>query len=301
MNIVIFGAGAIGSLIGALLNKKNNVTLIGRSQHINAIKKKGLTIEGETQLNVKISAEDNIDNLDFSPDLLILTVKSFDTETAIRQIKRKLTKNTPILSLQNGLDNIEKIEKYIDRRQIIVGNTTHGAFFSKPGYIIHTGTGNTVLGELNGIKTDRLEKIVDAFNKASIKTDFSKNVIKDIWIKAIVNSSINPLTTIFQCRNGYLLENPILEKIVEKICLESTNIANNSGIRIQYKFVLNKTKEVIRFTSNNYSSMFQSIRKGKKTEIDSINGKIVEIGKKHSADISLNNVLVQIVLSIKIH
>ena len=298
MNIVIFGAGAIGSLIGALLNKKNKVTLIGRPHHINEIKKNGLIIEGKTQLKIKISAEDDIEKLDFSPDLLILTVKSFDTEPAMRQVKKISDQNTIFLSLQNGLDNIEKIEKFIDSRQIIVGTTTHGAFFSKSGCIVHTGIGSTFLGELNGMKTDRLEKIIDIFNKSSIKTDFSKNIIKEVWIKAIINSSINPLTTIFRCRNGYLLENPILEKIVEKICFESTNVAKNYGICIQQNFSLNKTKKVIRFTSDNYSSMFQSIRKCKKTEINSINGKIVEIGKKHSVDVSLNKILVKIVTSI---
>lgn len=298
MNIVIFGAGAIGSLIGALLNKKNDVTLIGRTKHINEIKKNGLTIEGQTQLNTKISAEDTIDKIDFSPDLLILTVKSFDTESAICEAKKILTKNTPVLSLQNGLDNIEKIGKCIERERIIFGTTTHGAYFPKPGCILHTGIGNTVLGELNGVITDRLEKIVDVFNRACIETNYSKEIIKEMWIKAIINSSINPLTTIFQCRNGYLLENPVLEKIVEKICFESTNIANSNGISIDHNFVIKKTKEVIRYTSNNYSSMFQSVKKGKKTEINSINGKIVEIGKKHSVDVSLNTVLIEIVCSI---
>jgi len=139
MNIVILGAGAIGSLFGALLSKKNNVLLIGRMSHVNAIRKNGLTINGKTQLNVKISAEDSVDAVSFSVDLLIVTVKSYDTESAIDQAKQIIHNKTVVLSLQNGLDNITAIEHVVDRRQIIVGVTTHGAFFSKPGCIKHTG------------------------------------------------------------------------------------------------------------------------------------------------------------------
>jgi len=292
MNIVVLGAGAIGSLYGSLLSKKNYVTLIGSPKHINAIKKKGLTIKGKTQSNIKISAEVNIKKLEKSPELLILTVKSYDTVSAIRDIDTIINKNTTILSLQNGLDNIEKIKKIIDNKQIIAGTTTHGAFLVEPGIVEHTGLGNTILGELDGKILPRLKKIVKIFNNSLIKTHSSKNIIKEIWIKAIINSSINPLTTIFKCRNGYLLENPVLEQIVNSVCRESTIIANKNGIIISTKYMREKTKEVIRSTSENYSSMFQSFKNNKKTEIDSINGKLAFLGKIHNVDTSLNDILV---------
>ena len=130
MNIVVMGAGAIGSLFGGLLSKKNNVILIGRSPHVNAIRKNGLNIEDKTTLNVKIPAQDTINKVMLSPDLLILTVKSFDTRFAINQAIQIIDNDTIILSLQNGLDNIDKIKKVVDINQIIAGITTHGAFFA---------------------------------------------------------------------------------------------------------------------------------------------------------------------------
>jgi len=295
MNIVILGAGAIGSLFGALLSKKNNVILIGRNSHIQAIGKKGLDIEDKTQMNVKILSEKSVDKVTFLPDLLILTVKSYDTYSAISQAKQLIGDNTVVLSLQNGLDNIDKIEKIVDRRQLIAGVTTHGAFFSEPGVVKHTGKGQTILGELNGRKTKRITSIVDAFNKAGIETIASEDIVREIWIKAIVNSSINPLTTFSSCKNGYLLENPILEKVVEKVCRESTNIANAYGINLSYENMIKKTKEVIRNTSDNYSSMLQSFKKGKKTETDSINGKLADVGKKQDIDTTMNEILTYIV------
>jgi 2-dehydropantoate 2-reductase len=292
MNILIFGAGAIGSLIGANLSKNNNVILIGRKSHISSIKKNKLIIKGKTNLKVKINAKETVDDLKFKPDILILTVKSYDTEHAILQVKNIISENTIVLSLQNGLDNIDKIRKYISFEKIIVGVTTHGAFFSKPGIIRHTGEGITIIGELNGKKTKRIIDIVNCFNKAGIETNFSENIINEIWYKAIINSSINPLTAIFECKNGYLLKNPVLENLLNKICEESSNIARADGIDISYKIALEKTKDVIRKTSENYSSMFQSFKKDGRTEIKSINGKLVEIGKKHNLETLLNESLI---------
>ncbi len=295
MNIVIMGAGAIGSLFGGLLSKKNNVMLIGRTSHVNAIIKNGLNIEDKTQLNVKIPAQDTINKVTLSPDLLILTVKSFDTRSAINQAMQIIDDDTIILSLQNGLDNIGAMEKVVHSNQIIAGITTHGAFFSKPGVIRHTGKGKTVLGELNGKKTGRIKHIADLFNEAGIETIVSEDIIKEIWIKAIVNSSINPLTTFFQCKNGYLLKTPILKKIVEKVCKESTNIAKANGIDLLYQHTIQKTKEVIRNTSENQSSMLQSFKRGKKTEIDSINGKFIDIGRVRTIDTPMNEILIYLV------
>jgi len=297
MNIVVIGAGAIGSLFGGLLSKRNNIILIGRATHVRRIKKNGLKITGKTKSNVKLSAEDSIKKIKFFPELLILTVKSFDTEAAVREAKPLIGKDTVVLSLQNGLDNIDKIKKYVDHKKIIAGVTTHGALFSKPGIIKHTGKGLTILGELDGNKTSRIKKIVKLFNQAGIETAASKNIAQEIWVKAIINSSINPSSAIFHCKNGYLLENPILEKFVERICEESTNIANANGIRFSHEDMIEKTKEVIRKTSDNYSSMFQSIEKERETEIDSINGMLVDIGKKYNVGVSLNEALIYSVKS----
>lgn len=292
MNIVIFGAGAIGSLFGAMLSKENNVVLIGRKSHIDAIKKNGLVIKGKSNLNVKISAENTVDKLNYSPDLLILTVKSYDTKKAIQQVKKIIDDNTIVLSLQNGLDNIEKLKSTVNKSNIIAGVTTNGAIFSKPGVINHTGMGNTIIGEINGQNSVRIKKISSLFNNIGIRTIVSENIIREIWIKVIINSSINPLTAFFHCKNGFLLKNLILIRIVEKVCEESTNVANSNGISLTFQDMINKTKDVIRETSENYSSMLQSVKKGKRTEINSINRVIVNMGKKYNIDVSLNELLV---------
>jgi 2-dehydropantoate 2-reductase len=299
MNIVIVGAGAIGSLFGALLSKKNTVVLVGRLPHITTIQKNGLTITGKTRLHVKLPAVTSGEDVHILPDLVLLTVKAYDTEIAVSQVLPLLQKNTVLLSLQNGLDNLEKIEKHIKRNHILAGVTTHGALFSKPGIIIHTGKGTTILGELNGTHSERLKTVVRIFNEASIATSASNNSMREIWAKAIINSSINPLTAFFQCKNGYLLKNQVLENIVEQVCEESTHIANAEGIALSKKEMIQKTKKVIRDTASNYSSMLQSIQQGKKTEIASINARLVLLGKRHGINASLNEILTNLVTSLE--
>jgi 2-dehydropantoate 2-reductase len=243
------------------LSKNNNVTLVGRKDHINKIKKQGLLIKGNTKLNVKIDAEKSVKNIKKHPDILILSVKSYDTINAINQAKSIIDKDTIVMSLQNGLDNIEKIEKVVDRKQIISCITTHGTIFTEPGIITHTGFGRTIVGGFDKDKLGKVRDIAKNLTESGIKTDVCKDIEKEIWIKAIINSSINTLTAIFDCKNGYLLKNPILENIVEKICKESTDVANSKNLSLSYENMIKRTKQVIFHTSNNYSSMLQSIKK----------------------------------------
>jgi len=297
MNIVIFGSGAIGSLFGALLSNSNNVILYGRKPHVDVINKEGLKINGKTLFNKKLPAICNIKEIKTDIDLLILSVKSFDTDRSLKIIKNIIDNNTIILTIQNGLDNIDKIRREFNYRQIMGGVTTQGSIFVKPGFICHTGIGETILGELDGTISDRLKIIVKLFNNSEIITKYSNDINKEIWIKTIINSSINPLTTIFQCKNGYLLKNPILSNIVKFVCNESIGIAIAEGFDVNYDDILNKTKKVINDTCDNYSSMLQSYKKHKKTEINSINGKLIEIGKKRNVDVTLNELFVLLVES----
>jgi len=298
MNILVMGAGAIGSFFGGVLSKKNKVFLIGRKPHVEEISKNGLKIKGKTNLNANPLAFDSIDKVSEDFDLILLTVKSYDTEKAVKQIKKMVTKDTLILSLQNGLDNVKKITKYIDKKNVLAGVTSNGVIFEKPGLIFHTGIGYTTIGEINNKKTDRAKKITKIFNESGIKTSLNSNILEEIWIKAIVNSSINPLTTFFNCKNGYLLENPVLKNLVKKICKESTNIARSNNFNLDFNEMYEKTKSVIIGTKNNYSSMLQSFLNNKPLEIDSINGVLVEIGKKNKVNTILNEILVFSVKSI---
>jgi 2-dehydropantoate 2-reductase len=298
MNIVVLGSGAIGSFFGGMLSKNNDVVLVGRKNHVNKINKNGLKIKGNTDLKIEIKAVEQLKEIDFTVDLILLTVKAFDNKQALKQINLVLNEDTILISFQNGLDNLEQIKQYIPKEQIILGTTSHGIQFTEPGIIIHQGSGATVIGEISKKETERVKQIASVFRDSGIEIGISHDILKDIWKKVIVNASINPLTAIFSCNNGYLLKNPILTYLVEKICMESVSVAHQQGYSFSNDEILQLTHKVIKDTEKNYSSMLQSIQQAKRTEIDQINGKISEIGITTGCNVTLNLLLTKIIKSL---
>jgi len=295
MNIIVFGAGAIGSLLGGLLSKSNTVALIGRNPHITTIQEAGLTIKGKTMFHHKIPAFDHIKKSPFKPDLIILTTKSYDTEQAVKQISTVMTNHTLLLTFQNGLDNIDKMKRFISKKQILAGITTHGCLFNSPGIITHTGRGRSLIGELDGKQTSRVNDLVEVFQNACFPIQISVNIQKEIWMKGIINSSINPLTASISCKNGRILQNPILHHLMEKICTESTLVANTLGYKLTSNEMIKRTQQVIKETKDNYSSMVQSIQRNQPTEINSINGMIIKKGLQNGCEVSCNQLVTKII------
>lgn len=292
MKILIFGAGAIGSLFGARLSVHNDVTLLSRKEHVEKIRNNGLVIKGKTKGVYHPTAISTLDEYEGKPDLVIVTVKSYDTERAVGDIVDKFGVEIPVMSLQNGLDNLEKMRRYLTEDKILLALTTEACTFLKPGEVEHTGTGKTLVGSLQ--RSDIVGRICTEFRKAGFRTMVSRNIIRDMWKKAIVNACINPLTAILEVKNGFLMDD-VLGSIVEDICQECIDVARSAGVEMDFNEMIKEVTSVIESTSENLSSMLQSILKGKKTEIDSINGYICKLGRRYGKDIKLNNTLVNLV------
>ena len=286
MRVIILGAGALGSFVGGMLSKKHDVIFIGRKKHIDTVKKNGLKIRGKTECIVFPKSK-----ITGKPDLIVVTVKAYDTQKAIEEYISLVGKNTILLSLQNGLGNEETLATILDEKRVIGGVTSHGLMVFRPGEIYHSGVGETIIGELNGEITERVKKVADALTECNIETRVSKQIKKDIWCKAIVNAAINPLTAIVKCKNGYLIKNDFLKRVMREVCTEGIAVAQREGMKLDEKEVIKKVENVAYLTKNNYSSMFQSIMQGKKTEIEQINGEIVKRGEKFNVSTPINFVL----------
>jgi 2-dehydropantoate 2-reductase len=299
MRILIFGAGAMGNFLAGVMSQEHDVTLYGRGEKIEVVMEKGIRISGKTELVAKIKAALNPKEIkEKEYDLIVLAVKSYDTATALEMIKEMESKAT-VLSLQNGLDNEIRIAEAIGKDRTLGGVTSHGITFIKPGHVQHAGTGETIIGELDGKETESVKKIGQAFTSVGIETRTSRNIQSEIWIKGIVNAGINPLTALTRLHNGYLLKIPWLTRLLENTCHECIVVAQKTGIDIQGCDIIEKTKNVARLTGENKSSMLQDIEKGRRTEIDSINGRIVEVGKKHGVETPINSALVALVKGIE--
>ncbi|HOE57306.1 MAG TPA: 2-dehydropantoate 2-reductase [Bacillota bacterium] len=300
MKIVIVGAGAMGSVYGGLLAEAGNEVyfLDVYKEHVDEINRNGLWIEGTSgdRYIKNIKASTNPEDVGIV-DLAVIFVKSTITEEAIRSNKAVIGDNTIVLTLQNGLGNIEKLETVVNRTQIISGTTSHGANMLAPGRIRHAGSGATVLGELDGKVTDRINKIAQIFIDAKFEdVKVSPNVMGIIWDKVLVNVGINPLTAITGLRNGELLDYPETEWILEQAVSEGEKVAKAAGITLNTPDPVNHCKEVAEKTRENVSSMLADVSKLRKTEIDNINGAIVRIGEKHNIDTPVNRVLTNLVL-----
>ncbi len=296
MRILVFGAGALGSFLCATLSQRYDVTLYGREGKIRPIQESGLRITGETILDVKPkTCFDPQDLKNHEYDLIVLAVKSYDTGSAMDIVKEVVGRKSSVLSLQNGLDNEIAIAKVIGAKRTLGGVTSQGLTFIEPAHVHHAGFGETIIGELDGKETERIKTIATALTSVGIETNVSKNINTEIWTKGIVNAAINPLTALTGLKNGYLLTIPNLTRLLEATCRECITVAHKAGIDLVESEVIEKTKNVARLTQENRSSMLQDIERGKRTEIDAINGRIVEIGKKHGIKTPVNSALVALV------
>jgi len=299
MKVLVFGAGSVGSFVGGLLSEKYDVTLIGRKQHVDAIEAQGLSISGKTNKLVHPKICHDIKELR-DPDLIILTVKAYNTEAAMKDLVPIIKRDTLVLSLQNGLDNIERMRRVMKKEgRILAGITSHGIMREIDGHIEHTGFGETVIGEIIPSRKKPAEHIAEMFNAVNIQTRCSENIMGEIWAKAVVNAGINPITAITGLQNGYLLRVTHLTALMERTCHEAIQVARAAHIELPLISLVEKAKDVARRTEDNKSSMLQDIERGRQTEICSINGYIAEIGKRHGMDTPVNSTLTALVKGIE--
>lgn len=295
MRFLIFGAGALGSLIGALLSRRNDVTLVGRKDHVSEISREGLRISGLTEILARPAAVERAEDV-ASYDFIFITVKSYDTKNAMKNLTN-LGELGTIVTMQNGLGNLETVEGFADR--VIGGTTSHGATLKGPGEVLHAGIGDTVIGGFKGVSRETLNLLAEELTASGIKTEVTQNLMGEIWAKAVVNAGINPLTAILRAKNGFLLKHSPLTAILEEACLEAIRVAEAHDISLPKDDLVERTKRVARMTAENMSSMFQDVQNGKRTEIDSITGEIVRLGEKNSIRTPINSMLLAMVKGIE--
>lgn len=298
MKIAVLGAGAMGCLYGGLLaTNDNEVWLIDIwKQHVDEINKGGLIIkDGDKKRVIKnVKATTNPNKIGVV-DLILIFVKSTITDKALRSAKSIIGENTLVLTLQNGLGNIEKIQSVIGENNIIAGTTAHGSTLIEPGKIYHAGKGLTIIGEIDGSSMRRTQSIKELFTLCEIKTVITNNVLGVIWDKLLVNLGINAITALTELKNGQLLDFEEAEELLENAVNEGIRVSKAKKITLINENPVKHTKKVCRLTANNKSSMLQDIINKRKTEIEMINGAIVREGKKYDIPTPVNLALTNLI------
>ena len=301
MRIAVVGAGAIGCLFGSRLHKAGqSVLLIHHDRRIAAsIEKKGVRLRELSGKVVRahIETKSRLSTHD-SPELVLVTVKAYDTEEVASILKKSVAPKMRVLSLQNGLGNVENLQRHLGSDSIIAGTTTEGALTTGPGEVVHTGSGMTWVGEMNGTVSERSLIIEMAFRRAGFSTIISKSIQGVLWTKAIVNSAINPISALTRVRNGDLQKIPQLREVASKVIDEGSAVAQANGILLKPspKSLLEK---ILVSTPTNKSSMLQDIEARRKTEIRQLNGMISRLGSVVGLSTPFNDLLTKLVLGLE--
>jgi len=291
------GAGAIGSLIGGFLARSGfDVTLIGRKKHVEAIRKNGLTIKGVSgnfRMNVKSTAR--VDSLNDVFDLVILTVKAYDTKKAVAECKPLFGYGTILLCLQNGLGVEDEASGIVAKERVLRGITNNGAQLEKPSVVLHTGVGETVLGKPNKDGSSDAERVAGIFDEAGLKVKVASNIHGAVWVKALVNVGINPFGALTKMRNGELLTTVELKNLMAETVMEGVRVAGRLGVKLDEADPVSVMFRTAEATAENRNSMLQDIERGKRTEIDYINGAIARLGFKVGVQTPLNSLLTYLI------
>jgi 2-dehydropantoate 2-reductase len=287
MQIIVLGAGAIGSLYGAKLAAANDVILLARPKHAEAINTSGLRVEGLESQTITLRAVTNVQTME--PNALVLvTTKVTDTGAVLKPIARLVRDDTTIVLLQNGL-NIEEIaQRTLGNRAVVLRAITQfGAIFTAPGVIQFLARGHTVIEQ-----HQRSDEIARVFTAAGLECRVSPDIRHDVWYKLIVNCVVNPITAILGCEVGGIA-NPELDPLKDLIIAECLAVAAAEG----FEFNVDFNGEISDFfrPSHNRSSMLQDLRRGRTTEIDYLNGAVAELGQRHGLPCPVNSALTTII------
>ena len=281
--VAVIGAGAVGSYFGGLLARAGyDVTLIARKDHVKAIQENGLYMECQSfqeRVSVKASIEyQAIKNA----DLILFCVKSPDTESVAKEIKPYLSEDSIILSLQNGVDNAERIRAVL-LNPVYPAVVYVATGMAGPGHVKHFGRGELVIGDLEGNEAclDQLNMLQEYLNKGNIPCSISKNIKHDMWLKFLVNCSYNAISGIGQIEYGQMVQSTHINTLIEQITKEFLAIAGKEGLNITLEQAILANEQIAKTMTKQKSSTAQDLMKFKKTEIDFLNGYIVRRGLVH--------------------
>ena len=286
MRIVVFGAGAVGSRFAAALTLAGeSVLAIGRPAHVAAIAANGLTVEGEPGLPVRVEAATELPP-GAPADVVLLTVKSRDVESAAYAIARAFSTPVPVVALSNGL-GIERLVRNglaaggwsSPEAWTIRGVHTVPARLAGPGRVHPTGTGEMVLGR-NPSLAAWSERLGEVFERAGIPVRLADDIDREVWRKVLVNAAINPVTGDHGIPNGRLVEEPWRGQALALLG-EALQAAAAEGYEFDRAEAERAVFGVARATAQNRSSMLEDLDRGRPTEIEAISGAVAAAGRRH--------------------
>jgi 2-dehydropantoate 2-reductase len=290
--ILIAGCGAIGSVMGCLLRQAgHDVTLFGREWHLDAVRRGGLVVDGiwgHHQAN-GFSLASHVAELSDSYDLIIFAIKSFDTQLMIDAVGSRLDEDGLALSMQNGLGNIEALAARFGAERSLGANVLVGAEITAPGNARVTVQASPIIvGPMevsDCVMMERIHGWTRAFQEAGIPCTASPHILGHLWAKVFYNAPLNPLGALLSVHYGALGKDPELRAIMDGVIGEAFEVAaKRDGAELLWDsaraYKEHFYSRLLPPTYNHRSSMLQDLERGRRTEIDAINGRIWQYGEE---------------------
>jgi 2-dehydropantoate 2-reductase len=287
------GAGAVGCYFGGLLARAGApVTLIGRPPHVDAIRRHGLGFDGlhfQQQIPVAASTETSAAR---RAEVVLLCVKTVDTEDAARALAPHLAPGAVVVSLQNGVDNVERIHSaagiepfaavvYVAAEMVVAGR------------LKHNGRGDLKLGDPlgQGRRRGQVDELVALFTRAGIPCVASDDIEADLWAKMMMNCAYNAMSALSRARYGRIVGDPRTREVMRQAVVEGVQVARASGVRLDEAAVVEAAFQLGEAMRNALSSTAQDLARGKRTEIDSLNGYVARRGRELGVATPVNQTL----------
>src|SRR5581483_11427595 len=277
--VLVVGAGSVGGFFGAHLAKHNrHVSFLLRPRTLEAVRARGLTVKSAAgTFTVHPTADSDPRRLP-PPDLVILTMKAYDLDEALRQIEPVLTDRTVVLTLQNGIDTEERILSRLRRDCVVGGVAFIYSKIAEPGVIEHYKRGAVTIGELSGQRSTRVDAIAAVFKSAGLSCHVTDDIRRAKWEKMCWNCVFNPLTVLIDDRISRALDHPELLGTIHAIVGEVAAVAAGMKVALPAD-IAEKTVRVSQEMRDIHTSMYDDWKAGRPTEIDSLNGYIVRQGE----------------------
>jgi 2-dehydropantoate 2-reductase len=294
MKILVMGAGAVGSFYGGkLANAGHEVTFVARGEHLRALRERGLSIksyQGDFHLE-RVHATDRPAEAG-TCDLVLVCVKSYDTVTAAQALHPVIEPDTIILSLQNGVENEEQLERELGRGNVMGGMAYIGVDVVSPGVVVHSVAGRLAFGERDGQRTPEAERLEQVFLAAGIQAELSTDISVTLWDKLVWNAAFNAICALARSTVGEVLTHPQTRALVRDTMLEVIAVARAQGLDLKEARADEHIESSQTPAMSVYApSMANDLARGKRLEYDALNGAVVRVGERYRVSVPINRTL----------
>ena len=299
--ILVTGLGALGTVFATMLKKTGHrVHALTKEKYLSVLADRqtrvtGIWGEHEAQLDGIHASIDPLRYISF--DLIILTVKSYDTVSAIEQVKPLVEKDTIVIVAQNGYGNYEAVAATVGREHTLLARVIFGVKLHIPGRAEVTVIADDVrIGQPdNVVDPGSVRAIAAAINNAGIPTSYAGNVAAILWDKILYNAALNPLGAVLECTYGQLAENAGTRQLMDRIIDEIFLVAQTHGMPLNWKSPAEYRQHFYRAlvppTAKHFPSMYYDVKAGKRLEIDALNGAIVKLAHEKGIPVPVNETI----------